>query len=78
MEKFTNYIQDSTLRIMLVDSDSLKVIRTLVSADIFDGEIRKTVCRSIYEYYDSYNHSPTEEFIDCFFSDQKIKKLSNV
>ena len=78
MEKFTNYIQDSTLRIMLVDSDSLKVIRTLVSADIFDGEIRKTVCRSIYDYYDRYSHSPTEEFIDCFFSDSKITKLSNV
>ena len=68
MERFTNYVQDSTLRIMLMDTDSLKIIRSLVASDMFDGEIRKTTCQSIYDYYDKYKHSPTEEFIDFFFS----------
>tara|TARA_B100001964_G_scaffold244951_1_gene329049 strand:+ start:3203 stop:4528 length:1326 start_codon:yes stop_codon:yes gene_type:complete len=78
MERFTNYVQDSTLRIMLMDTDSLKIIRSLVASDMFDGEIRKTTCQSIYDYYDKYKHSPTEEFIDFFFSKSKILKLSKI
>ena len=78
MEKFTNYVQDSTLRLMLLDNDALKVIRTLVTTDLFDGTIRQDVCSSIYSFYDKYHKSPTEEFVDYFFSKTKITKLSTV
>jgi hypothetical protein len=61
-----------------MDSNSLKIVRTLVSPDMFDGSIRNEVCTSIYSYYDKYGKSPVEEFQDHFFSKSKISKLSKI
>jgi len=75
LEKTTEYIQDSIIKLLLQDKNFLILCRTNISTDLFDGRIRKDLCSMIYSYYDEFSDSPKDDFRDYIkLSDERSKE----
>jgi len=78
MEKITEYIQDSIITLLLQDKNFLMLSRASVSIELFDGIVRKEVCKIIYDYYDDYKEAPKEDFKDYLKTKLKETKLHRI
>lgn len=61
--KFSGYLLDSIINLMVFDSDFLKRSFSLFKPDVFDGE-RRTVAELCYDYFQKYGSCPGEYIVD--------------
>jgi KaiC/GvpD/RAD55 family RecA-like ATPase len=77
--KFSNYLIDSVVKLLIEDSDFAKKVKNLIKPKVFLTEERIALVRAIYRYIEEFDRAPGEYVFDIiedkFERDREKKEL---
>ena len=67
-QELTVYLQDGLLKLLIEDTEFLKIGRSILPSEILPNEMARTICRACYKFLDEFGSAPKADFQDYFFT----------